>query len=140
MKKALCLWLWAGVFASLALSAPARAQGERLSIDVANAAVSETGAELQLSFLDRTPVRHACDYFVSRFEYVSGIEPGLLLVELRSPEPCLVDRFGRRAGQLKWTVPSPIRGAGRLTVVLNGVAVGEVQLVGTEVNFIPSTR
>src|SRR4051794_10836919 len=99
MRKILLFWAWLALSAPLALAASSREQGP---VDVATAALSEGGAELQLTFLDRTPVNHACEYFVSRFEYVAGIDPGLLLVELHSPEPCLVDRIGRRSGSLKW--------------------------------------
>jgi hypothetical protein len=133
MKTALfCLAL-------LAATGVARAD-EKRTIDVVSASLAGGGAELQLSFLDRDPVPHDCDYFVSRFEYVSSVEPGLLLVELKSPEPCLVDRIGRRTGSLKWGLPGALRGAGRLTVIVNDQDLGELQVSGTEVSFVPSKK
>jgi hypothetical protein len=130
--KFLFAWFCACVVAMPVVATTARADA---GIDVSSVTVSSSGSELELKFLDRSPVQHECDYYVSRFEYVA-VDPGLLLVELRSPEPCLVDRYGRRAGSLKWTVPSPIRGSGRLTVIVNDRDTGEVKLSGSDVNFI----
>ena len=135
--KVLFAWLCACVVAMPVLSSAARAEA---GIEVSSVTVSSTGSELELGFLDHSPVQRACDYYVSRFEYVKhpgSLSPSdLLLVELRSPEPCLVDRYGRRSGGLKWTIPSPIRGSGRLTVIVNDRDAGEIQLSGSAVGFI----
>jgi hypothetical protein len=131
MKKALlCLAL---------LTLPAAARADR-TLDVVNAVLSEGGSEVQLSFRDRDTVPQDCDYFVSRFEYVSAAVPALLLVDLTSPDPCLVDRIGRREGSLKWTLPPALRGAGRLTVVANGETLGELRFSDASVSFVPGAK
>jgi hypothetical protein len=121
--------------AVLAVAGAARADGTP-SIDVTG--VSLSANELQLNFQDRDSVPHDCDYFLSRFEYVSSVDPGLLLIDLTSPEPCQVDRIGRRAGSFKWNLPAALHGAGRLTVIVNGQDLGDLQISGTDVHFVPA--
>ncbi len=115
--------------ASGALASP------RFPIEVSRTAVSSDGAELELAFRDREPVRNACDFHVSRFEYVAAAE--LLVVDLLSRVPCPLDRYGRRTGSLKWVLPSALRGSSKVTVVLNGLKIGEVTVRGAEAEFNP---
>jgi hypothetical protein len=113
------------LFASAAWAAPAS------TIEVESANLSDDGASLELRFIDREPVANACDYHVARFEYVEAAS--LLIVDLKSPEPCSLDRFGRRKGRLNWDLPAAIRGAGRLGVIVNQVKLGELVISGKEV-------
>lgn len=119
------------------LAAAAAANADSRTLDVVNATLGASGSELQLSFLDRAESPRDCDYYVSRFEYVTGVEPALLLVELASPEPCLVDRIGRRSGSLKWNLPPELRGSGKLTLVVGGQSMGELDVTGTDVRIVP---
>ncbi len=120
---------------ALLAAAPGALAAPRFPIEISRAAVSADGAELELAFRDREPVRNACDYHVSRMEFVAAVE--LLIVELQTRVPCPLDRYGRRAGSLKWVLPSALRGSSRVTVVLNGLKIGEVSIRGAEAEFNP---
>ncbi len=100
-------------------------------IEVEGATLTNDGASLEIRFIDREPVANACDYHVSRFEYVEAAQ--LLIVELKAPNPCSLDRYGRRKGRLSWDLPSAIRGTGRLGVIVNQVKLGELVISGKEV-------
>jgi hypothetical protein len=100
-------------------------------IEVEGAALSNDGASLELRLIDRDAVQNACDYHVARFEYVEAAS--LLIVDLKAPTPCNLDRFGRRKGRLTWDLPSALRGSGRLSVIVNQVKLGELVISGKEI-------
>jgi hypothetical protein len=100
-------------------------------IEVEAASLTNDGASLELRLIDRDAVANACDYHVARFEYVEAAS--LLIVDLKAPNPCNLDRFGRRKGRLTWDLPAALRGSGRLAVIVNQVKLGELVISGKEI-------
>lgn len=87
--------------------------------------VSSVDGELAVAFRDLAPVQNNCGYYIQRMEYVASINT--LLVNLESPEPCLVDRVGKREGQLKWALPFNRRAQGEAQLVVNGQRIGKLK-------------
>jgi hypothetical protein len=96
------------------------------------------GALLTLSLRDRFAVSAACDYYVTRFEYVESA--ALVLVDLASQDPCPQDRVAKREGKIIWTLPTTLRGEAELGFVVNQQKFGRLEISGTDLTFYPAYR
>jgi hypothetical protein len=91
-------------------------------------------ADLIVEIQDKTEVPNACNYYVQRFEYIRAINT--LVVNVETQQPCLVDRIGKRTGELRWTLPQGLRNKGKFCVVVNQSKVGSVFFDRAAADFV----
>lgn len=122
-------------FGALLLSTWGAATSQAASFEVSSVSLLENGTELVIQFQDREPVPSVCGLFVKRMEYHR--EFNALAIEVSPNVPCLNDRFGKRKGTLKWSLPESMRDRVKLNVSVNGELVGQVAIEQASAAYQP---
>ncbi len=74
-----------------------------------------------------------CDFAVTRMELLEPIDT--LVVNLKAPQPCLVERYGKRKASIKWSVPAKFRRDAKLRVLANQSVIGSLVFTNGSVSF-----
>ncbi len=129
---------WLGLSIGCALmAAPYAFSADQCTVpyDVSSV-VSLDGVELTLVIQDLQPVQNNCDYYIERFSYLQSLHA--MDIVMKAPDHCMVDRYGKRKGILKWIVPMTLRGTSNLEIIVNSQHIGSLAVAGPRAEFKPS--
>lgn len=84
------------------------------------------GQILHVTLREKTQQGALCDLVVGQMSYNAA--DSQLSVQVSPTDFCAVDAFGHRTATVMWNLPQNLRGDGTLTLLVNGIGVGQLHL------------